>query len=350
LGAGSLTPKQIEMVDHWLDNWSDMSQLESNFDSSRHFFYIDTAKGDGLKRIRPNAELDPSFRYIDTERLQEHIKQAERDLQSGALPPSLGLGEEFRLPDGYELLSHVANEWSASNARERRINSREPAQGRCEVVRDLGTICKRLETELEISSGSSPGQQLSMEEILDIKLYGFVTERTKSSASQRAQGKHDLSAEQWPLFDRSDSGLGVALKSEESDWVKVGKLLAVRLDSTHPWLIGVIRRITRTHDDMRKIGIQMLSSEPILVQLETHEISTALSYSVEDSRHDQQANSHALIFPNLQDGNVIIMESARYAHDRQYKMRNQAGLHQIRLESVRDKGDGWLMTTYTQSA
>ncbi len=350
LGAGSMTPKQIEMVDHWLDNWSEMTPLESSYDASRHFFYVDTVKGHGLKRIRPQLETEASFRYVDTERLQEHIKQTERALKSGALPPSLGLGEEFRLPDGYDLLNHATNEWAATNERERRVNNRAPAQGRCEVLRDLGAICKRIETELLISSGNSPSQQLSTEEILDIKLYGFVTERTKSAASQRAQGNRDLSAEQWPLFDRSDTGIGVMLKGEESEWVKVGKLLAIRLDPTHPWLIGVIRRITRMHDDMRKIGVQTISSEPVLVQLDTHEISAGLSYSVEDSRQEQQASSHALIFPNLPDGNVIVMESARYAHGRQYKMRDQTGVRLIRLESVRDKGDGWLMATYFQSA
>jgi len=350
LGAGSITPKQIEMVDHWLDNWSELSQLESDFDSSRHFFYIDTMKGYGLKRIRPNEHTEPSFRFIDTARLQEHIIKTEIALRSGALPPSLGLGEEFRLPDGYELLSHVSKEWAANNIRERRLNNRSPAQGRCEVLRDLGPICKRIETELAISSGQSPGQQLSMEEILDIKLYGFVTERTKTSATQRAQGNLDLSAEQWPLFDRSDSGLGVVLKSEESEWVKVGKLLAIRLDPTHPWQIGVIRRITRMHDDTRKIGVQMLNSEPMLVQLETHESEASIDYSIEHSQLDQQPNSPALIFPNIQDANLIIMESARYAHDRQYKMRDQTGWRQIRLDSVRDKGDGWLMSTYKQLA
>ncbi len=350
LGAGSLAPKQIEMVDHWLDNWSEMVPLESSYDATRHFFYIDTVKGYGLKRIRPQAEIEPSFRFIDTERIQEHIKQTERSLKSGALPPSLGLGEEFRLPDGYDLIAHVSSEWAAANERERRQHSRAPTQGRCEVVRDLGAICKRIEMELEISSGNTPGQQLSMEEILDIKLYGFVTERTKSTASQRTQGNRDLSAEQWPLFDRSDTGLGVMIKGEESEWVKVGKLLAIRLDPTHPWLIGVIRRITRMHDEMRKIGIQTLNSEPTLVQLETHDLSSGLSYSVEDSHSTQQTNSQALVFPNLQDGSVIIMESARYAHGRQYKMRDQGGLRLIRLDSVRDKGDGWLMATYIQSS
>jgi hypothetical protein len=42
------------------------------------------------------------------------------------------------------------------------------------------------------------------------------------------------------------------------------------------------------------------------------------------------------------------MESARYAHGRQYNMRDPNGMRMIRLDSVRDKGDGWLMATYFQ--
>jgi hypothetical protein len=348
LGAGSLSPKQIEMVDHWLDNWMEETRLENTYDEARHYFYIDTDKGYGLKRMRPNAQIETSYRFIDTERLQDHIKHIERALKSGALAPGLGLGEDFRLPDGYDLLNHAANEWAATNEQERRAQTREPAQGRCEVVRDLSQICKRIEHELAITSGSNAGQKLSSEEILDIKLYGFVTERTKSTLNQRTQRNRDLSAEQWPLLDRSDSGLGVLLKGEESEWVKVGKLLAIRLDPTHSWQIGVIRRITRMHDDMRKIGVETLASPPILVQLETHEISAGLSYSVDDSQEFQQNGSQALIFPELHEMNLILMESARYAHGRQFNMRDQNGIRMIRLDSVRDKGDGWLMATYFQ--
>ena len=350
LGAGSLTARQIEMIDHWLDNWSSITQLESSFDATRHFFFIDSAKGQGLRRIRPNAELESSFRFIDTERLQEHLKQTERSLKSGTLPASLGLGEEFRLPDGYDLLNLVANEWAATNEHERRVDKRNPIDGRCEVVRDLGTICKRIETEREISTLSSPGDQLSTEEILDIKLYGFVTERTKSAISQRSPGSADMSTDQWPLFDRSDSGIGILLKDEESDWAKVGKLLAIRLDPTHPWLIGVIRRITRMPDDMRKIGIQTLSSKPILAEIDVHESSLGLSYSVEHTNLDHQTKDQALIFQNENEGNHIILESARYAHGRQYKLKLKDGTRYIRLDSVRDKGEGWLMATFIETA
>jgi hypothetical protein len=350
VGAGSLTPKQIEMVDQWLDNWSEYSSLENRYEPTRHFLYIDAAKGHGLKRVRDNFTTDSTFRYLNLERLMEHLEQAVRALKSGALPASLGLGEEFRLPDGYDLLSHVTNEWSPTNELERRAAPRQAADSRCEVVRDLGNICDMMRSELEIISGSNTHQQLSPEEILDIKLYGFVTERTRYSISQRQPGGRDMNIEQWPLYDRSETGLGVMLRGEDSEWVKVGKLLALRLDPAQPWLIGVIRRITRLPDDMRKIGVQTLNGTPVLAQLETHEGVGTLSYAVDGVSYDVAPPTQALIFPDMRDANLIILESARYAHGRQYRLRDLNGLHLIRLEAVRDKGDGWLMTTFTQLA
>jgi hypothetical protein len=350
LGTGSLMPRQIEMVDQWLDNWSEFTTLENRYEPAQHFFYIDSAKGQPLKRIRQEISPESSFRFINTERLMEHLSRAERELKAGVLPASLGLGEEFRLPDGYDLLSYVTNEWSPANEKERRVAARHPKDGRCEVVRDLNNICNRLQTELEIVNGSTSSQQLSPEEILDIKLYGFVTERTKSAINQRLLGSRNMSVEQWPMHDRSETGVGIMLKGEDSEWVKVGKLLALRLDPGDSWLIGVVRRITRMQDDVRKIGVQTLDIAPSLVQLDIHESNPTLSYSVDDTSYEINASSQALIFPQLEDGNLIILESARYAHGRQYKLRDAKGNRLIRLDTVRDKGDGWLMATYTQVA
>jgi cyclic-di-GMP-binding protein len=350
LGAGSLTPRQIEMVDHWLDNWSELPRLEQDFDPDRHFFYIDTGAGHGLKRIRPNSAPENSHRFIDLEALQAHMQQTEQSLKSGALPASLGLGEDFRLPDGYDLLDHVTNELAPSNERERRTSPRNPAEGRCEVIRDLAGICARIRTEEDIASGTRPSQDLTPEEILDIKLYGFVTERTKSAIAQRFQGSRDLGAEQWPMHDRSDSGVGIVLKSEDSEWVKVGKLLALRLDPADSWLIGIIRRITRQTDDTRKIGVQTVNAIPVVVQLMPHESSLSLSYTVDDSHYDNQPHSQALIFPGHEGGDLIVMESARYAHGRQYRLSDHGSAHLIQLENVRDKGEGWLMATYSRIA
>lgn len=345
LGAGSLTPKQVEMVDHWLDNWSEHTTLDTGFDAEHHFYMVDTSKGQGLRHIRAGVN-EPTFRYLATDKVLEHLRQIERALKSGAAPVTLGLGEEFRLPDGYDLLEYVANEWAPASERERRVSPRQPAQGRWEVLRDLTNICNRMRSEGEIASGQGSRQTLSPEEILDIKLYGFVTERTKTAYQQRPQEQREFPLERWPLNDRSDTGLGIILQAEESDWVKVGKLLALRMDPGDIWHLAIIRRLTRMENNQRKVGLQTLNSRAQLVQLEqeqTHE----LGYSVEDGGYGNNTPSMGLIFPELEQGNFVILEPARYTHGKVYRMMLPTSDRYIRLESAQDKGDGWLMATYT---
>jgi len=199
--------------------------------------------------------------------------------------------------------------------------------------------------ESEIASGPSSRQTLSPDEILDIKLYGFVTERTKSAYQQRSQQPQEIPLERWPLHDRSDTGLGIVLQGEDSDWVKVGKLLALRMDPGDIWHLAIIRRLTRIENNQRKIGLQTLNGVAQLVQLQqeqTHE----LGYAVEDGSYGNTAPSMGLIFPELEQGNLIILETARYAHGRVFQIMQQTSERYIRLESARDKGDGWLMATY----
>lgn len=50
LSNGSLTPRQLEMVDRWLEKWSHLTSLDTQFDPQRHNLYVDTAQGVGLRR------------------------------------------------------------------------------------------------------------------------------------------------------------------------------------------------------------------------------------------------------------------------------------------------------------
>jgi hypothetical protein len=347
LGSGSLTSRQIEMVDKWLINWSDLTPLETTYNPESHFFIVDTTHGMGLRRIRANTKKEASYRFVSTDRLLAHLDEVVRMLRSGALPASLGLGEEFRLPDGYDLINYVSNEWAPTNERERRNSPREPTEGRCEVVRDLPNICQRMQADYEIATGTHSSQSLSPEEILDIKLYGFVTERTKNMVSQRHYGKSDQIIERWPMRDRSDTGIGITLKHEQSEWVRVAKLLALRMDPTSPWRVGIVRRITRLEDDWRKVGIYVITDAPELAMLESTLDQPHLSYSVDGSAygHDERT-SQTLVFPHLADGPALILEASKYAHGRHYRLEHKETVYLIQLESVLEKGDGWLMCSY----
>ncbi len=343
LGVGSLTPKQVEMVDHWLDNWLDQTTLDTVYDPAHHFYLVDTSKGQGIRHLRAGGN-ETTFRYLATDKVLEHLHQVERALKSGAAPATLGLGEEFRLPDGYDLLQYVANEWAPASQRERRTSPRQATEGRWEVLRDLPSICNRMYRESEIAGGRSPRQTLSHEEILDIKLYGFVTDRTRTAAQDPANKPREVLLERWPLYDSSEAGLGIVLKGEESEWIKVGKLLALRMDPGDSWHIAIIRRLTRLENNQRKVGLQTLNSTALLVNLEQEQ---DLGDATEDGGYGSPAPCMGLIFPDMEQGNLLMLEPSRYAHGRIYRMVPTDSEQQyIRLESARDKGDGWLLTTF----
>lgn len=348
LGAGSLTPRQLEMVDQWLDSWAGLAELQTTYSADRHHLGVDTAKGQGLHRLRGQTEV--TCRYVVSDRLLEHMQSVTRSLKAGATPASLGLGEEFRLPDGYDLLEYVIDEWSPVSERDRRRAPREREQGRWEVIRELPNICLRIQADLELASGSISRQGLTPEEILDIKLYGFVTERTKATLQQRTLSSGTShAAELWPVQDRSETGVGILLRNEDSDWIKVGKLLALRADPGEPLKLGIIRRITRIDNDWRKIGIHVIAEDPRLARMEPG-LSTSLSYSVDDSDLSPSGLSSSALILAVEGSELLLMESAKYAHGKTVRLKEGNEQQTIRLETVKDKGDGWLMTTFTALA
>jgi hypothetical protein len=186
------------------------------------------------------------------------------------------------------------------------------------------------------------------EEILDIKLYGFVTERTKASLSQRALNAGQVDAyERWPIHDLSERGAGVMLRNDDSDWLKMGKLLAMRRDPGEDWRLGVVRRITRIDADWRKIGVEFISQHPELATLEPDAPST-LSYTVDDGGLLPSSQASLALLLSYGEATLLLLESAKYGHGKTYRLRSSDGEAQhIRLDAVRDRGDGWLLTTYT---
>lgn len=345
LGNGSLTPRQLEMVDRWLEKWSQLCSLDMVYDPQRHNLYVDMTKGEGLRRVQ--GEHEATHRFLAADKLLDHIETISNSLKTGAIPAALGLGEDFRLPEGYDLLDRVVSEWSAVQSRDRRRAPRHAETHRWEVIRDLNNICSRLQGDRELAAAQEVRAGLSPEEFIDIKLYGFITERTKAALSQRALNVQVDAYERWPIHDLSECGAGVLLRNDDSDWLKMGKLLAMRRDPGEDWRLGVVRRITRIDADWRKIGVEFIGQRPELATLEPDAPST-LSYSVDDDGLMPSSQASMALLLSFGEATLLLLESAKYGHGKTYRLRSAGGESQhIRLDAVRDRGDGWLLATYT---
>lgn len=346
-GSGNLVPREIEMVDQWLDNWSDDIRIDTLYDPDRHAFYIDTSKGSGVKRSR-NQASEPTLRFMATQALLARIENIREALRNGASPVSLGLTEDFRLPEGNNLLNQVETEWSVLDQRDRRRSPRIPQSGRWKVIHGLATICGELSKAEQQGKGAGQGQ-LSPEEILDIKLYGFVTERTKERRLEQArQSSLQTRQELWEQSDASECGIGFQVGQLDSDWVKVGKLVAVCPAEDDHWHLGIVSRLARQDAGNRLIGIRLLEDLAYPVSLQPDASDTALSYVVDEPDQpiaDQQ--SQAILLRDSEGNEQLIIDGARYSRDRKFILRvPKQDSRVIRLEAVAETGEAWLRVSY----
>ncbi|HEX8979861.1 MAG TPA: hypothetical protein VF811_09155 [Parasulfuritortus sp.] len=344
-GGGTLVPRQIEMVDQWLDNWSDMIRIDGLYNPNSHTFYVDTSKGHGLRRCR-NQVSDPTLRFVSTTDLLAHLKGVIDSLKAGASPAPLGLTEDFRLPEGYGLLSQVEREWSTLDERERRTSSRQSQTGRWKVIHSLSNISNELAKKEQRGKASNEAQ-LSPEEILDIKLYGFVTERTKNKRLEMeresdAQARYEL----WDQADSSDNGLGFSISQLNSEWIKVGKLIALCPLDENDWSLGIVMRLARRDEGDRSVGIKLFPGNFQTVTLKPDGQDTGMSYVVDEpGQHGHTIK--AILLTNADDKEQLLIDGANYARNRQYQLRSPFSPSRvIRLESVEDSGESWLKVNF----
>lgn len=346
-GNGSLVPREVEMVDQWLDNWSDLIRVDSLYDPDSHTFYVDTSKGQGLKRSR-NQTSDPALRFVSTTDLLKHLRDITESLKSGAPPATLGLTEDFRLPEGYDLINQVDKEWAVLDDRDRRANQRIPQPGQWKVIHDLNNICNELsKAENKVKSNRSP---ISPEEILDIKLYGFVTERTKDKGlEQQREATMQAQYELWEQADSSTTGLGFHVNPLSNEWLKVGKLIALSPRDDSTWRLGIVMRLARNNKDHRLAGIKLIPEQFQAVTLKMNDADATVGYVVDELDIPSGSQSiKAILLTSEEKQEYLLISGANYAKNRQYQLRSPFDPSRlIRLESVEDSGESWLRVGFT---
>jgi len=73
-------------------------------------------------------------------------------------------------------------------------------------------------------------------------------------------------AESWIVDNVSAGGIGAVVPQMKGDWLRVGTLLAMQPDGGANWVVGMVRRVSRTSNQEAKVGIQTLSRAPALAK------------------------------------------------------------------------------------
>jgi hypothetical protein len=74
------------------------------------------------------------------------------------------------------------------------------------------------------------------------------------------------SAETWVIENVSAGGFGALVPQGKGDWLRVGALVAVQPEGGNNWVVGMIRRVSRSSGQQARVGIQTLSRAPSVSQ------------------------------------------------------------------------------------
>ncbi|GAA5785472.1 hypothetical protein GCM10007860_04080 [Chitiniphilus shinanonensis] len=355
LSANNLSVRQLDWVDQWLDNWSKLVQINRRHQEDRDHFCVNLQEPQGPQKIQPESTGEP-YRYWGLFDLLHEVQEVIKRLESGVAPADLGLGSDCRAPSCLELLKHLDTFWTMSirNAQIQR-SERYDVKKAADVVHGLDVICQQVRADNEKHSRqpTETRTQVDYDELMDMRLYGFVSARTRSKLQQTPTGTIGaprVEYQSWLIENESKGGFGAVLRYSENDWVRPGRLLGVRLGDGQNWQVGVVRRLARRGNDEIYTGIQVLSATPVAVSIQQANggarnepmVVTELS----DLGAELPAQKLALYLPYRgQDGgnmNTLILYGADYASDRLYRVQARDRSFTVSLGSVLEKGVDWI--------
>lgn len=339
--TGTLYPRQLNLVDQWLDTWSSTLNLDSQLFFHQHTFAVDLSADHPARRVR-NPAIDKPVRYWGTAKLSHRLESIHSALREGASPARLGLSDDSRISESIDLLEHLQRHWSPLATREQRRMPRERVKRMVEISHGFGSITAQLpQSHAYSSSHGTYGDSLPYLESQDVAVYGFVTERTKQYTTQtkKPRAGNAPEIERWIMHDESAHGYGATVDTRNKTWLRVGALIAAKPREADVWHLGVVRRLYRLDEESSSVGIETFPETLHLVSLIDQNDS---GYSV----GGRDSNGPPTAFPCLwlagEQHSSLIIDPALYQLHKVLALEGVEGVNCISLGPPVERGEGWM--------
>lgn len=355
LANNNLSIRQLDMVDFWLEKWSKLIQISRKYMDDRHHFCVNLQESQGAQKINPELMGEP-YRYWGLNELVNQVQEILGRLMTGASYASLDLGPDARGPAVSELLKHLDVFWTMSmrNSQVKR-SERTKVTKAADIIYGLDRICGYVKEDNDkfMRPGRDASEKIDYDEIMDMRLYGFVSSRTKQKSAAMSNpyvvSKKQNDWQTWAIDNESNGGLGAVLRFSENEWIRPNVLLGLRLGANENWQIGVLRRIARLNEDEISAGIQILTSTPVMVGMHSEQNDRIENMTVTELGFTGGLElpnvKTALYVPHQIDGksvNTLIMHSADYGLDKIYQIRARDKRFSVSLGLVLEKGVDWI--------
>jgi hypothetical protein len=255
-----LTPKQLSLLDRWLDKWAVRVTVTAipPEDTSLSLIGVDLSSSAPAVVMRDDVKLTKP-RYLDTDRLATTFRKRIKQLRKEVDPAALGLGEDCVQPDCEALLTVLYQHWFESAPKRRNFTRRSGAD-KAQAALGMAAIHFFLNGEKPFKQ---PGEKenLSTREIEDLQFFGRISNQTeKLQISQLGFG-----LETWLIQDEGALGFRLARPDKGGMHVTLKQLIAIRPADSNTYSLGMIKWLIFPPNDGLNIGVRILPGAPLAI-------------------------------------------------------------------------------------
>lgn len=355
LNNGNFNLRQFDWADRWLMLWSQSIQIERKYRDGIHQFCVNLAEPTGPSKIHEAVEGD-MMRFWSVADLLAEMGKVIKRLESGENPARVGLGDDARMPACLDFLKQLEILWSRERSQQAQRSERTRVSKLVQVSSSLVNIFSAVRFDDERAMARATARHApDNDEVMDMKLYGYVTERTKQKLASMQARNHAyvnkakaVEHDEWVIENQSAGGFGAVLPVDGHDWVRLGVLLGVRNDEQSSWMIAVVRRLNRINAEQLYAGVQILTSTPVAVSMKSLEPERSITPSIDGiDTVGLVVPKSALYIPFIAEGrraNSILMHSADYSMGRLYHVVARDKSFVVRIGETLEKGPDWIWT------
>jgi hypothetical protein len=346
--AGNVTAKHLEYVAQQLPEWCQALRFSLEA-SSVTSFYVDLAARDGLKRRTP-APLEGRVLFLDTRPLHalllQHIVVLDQKIKTQPLSERTA-----KRAEQLALLTKLASQVDPEFKPFARRGERTVTAGTVDAIVGFGNIASYLRDE-ERNPVNKADSGKSFDGTMELAVFGRVRneqDRIHEQARRRL-ATHAGSGGPWEVKDVSQTGFRLIAPMIVANAITLGTATALRPHGQSGWTLGVVRRIKRLTSDRAEIGLQVIASAMLGVDLIEQRKSLDADYSVDGEQTTINGRTFAGLFLALRKRNVdapvhsLMLPAFEYQPSRRLKLQTLRSVTPVRLGRLLEQQPDWVWT------
>jgi len=252
--------------------------------------------------------------------------------QSGALDR---LGDEFSAQEKTEVIERLLAYWSDNPPR--RQHARTRLSNNVDVVFGLEAIKQGLgNVEQAVYQEEKSKFDIDMDDDED----------------KEAAPPPENTVETWKLKDISMRGLGAVTTRRAHGALKIGALMAFRLEGTEKWCVGIVRRLQSDAQRNSHVGAEILSKEPQMLWLKKLGFKQDEAWNWERDQKSLQHHTEAVLLPTGGTAGAaggedsILFTPEGYYPEETFGAMIEGRPRKLQVGELLEKGDGFERLTF----